>query len=169
MFSHTTKNLSRAKEATPSATMGKHSSNTKSKPTKSKELPKGQPKTSPLAANLTEDSSAFPSARNESKLVDTNPGTWSTVQSPMMARFLSDWEAPFTGLTRTGPWEHQFELQAGIRTMTVQATQGSASEADNANCEDYMNRETDKKERKGRPSKVDKVDNKFRKMYANRP
>lgn len=149
--------------------MGKHSSNAKPKSTKSKELPKDQPKTSPLTANLTEDSNTFPSTRNVSKLVDANPDTWSTVQSPMMARFLSDREAPFTGLTRTGLWEHQFELQAGSRTMTVQATQGSASEADHANCEDYTNRETDKKERKGRPSKVDKVDKKFRKMYANRP
>ncbi|KAH6995721.1 hypothetical protein BKA56DRAFT_609026 [Ilyonectria sp. MPI-CAGE-AT-0026] len=151
--------------------MGKYTSNTKPKSTKSKELPKGQPKTSPLTANLTEDSSTFPSMRNASNLVEANPDTWSTVQSPMMARFLSDREVPFTGLARTAPWEHQFELPAGSRTMTVQATQGSASEADHANYEDYTNRETDKKEKKGKPSKVDKVDKvdkKLRKMYANR-
>lgn len=146
--------------------MGKHTSNTKPKSTKTKALPKGQPETSLLTAKMTGDSTTFPS-----KLVKATPDTWSTVQSPMMARFLSDREAPFTGLARTAPWEHQFKLQAGNRTMTVQATQGSASEADHASYEDYTNRGTDKKEKKGKPSKVDKadkVDKKLRKMYANR-
>ncbi|KAF7549622.1 hypothetical protein G7Z17_g6273 [Cylindrodendrum hubeiense] len=130
--------------------MVKRSSNANPKSTGSKRL---QTATSPPTANLAEESDTFPSARENMEHADANPDVLFRVQSPMMALFLSDSEAPFTGLARTAPWEQNPVLQAGRRTMTVQAMHGSASEPDD---EGDTNKGTDKKERKERKSRGNK-------------
>ncbi|KPM45337.1 hypothetical protein AK830_g1229 [Neonectria ditissima] len=135
--------------------MGEHSSNPKPDSTQvNKELPKGQAPASASTSDLTGDLNKFLSAWNGMKSEDASSNASSRVQSPMLARFLSDSEAPFTGLPRTGRWEQNIALHGG-RTTTVQATQGSASEADQ-HLEKDPNKRNDRKERKEREAGLEK-------------
>ncbi|KAK7403163.1 hypothetical protein QQX98_011067 [Neonectria punicea] len=137
--------------------MGKHSSNTKPDQTHgSKESSKGQAKASAPVTNLTGDLNAFISTWNGVELADVDNNSSSRVHSPMMARFLSDSEAPFTGLPGSGRWEQNIVLQSGRRTMTVQATQGSASEVDQYLDENSKKKHKDRKERKQRQGEFEK-------------
>lgn len=137
--------------------MGKRSSNPKPGSTHgSKELSKGKGKASASTTSSTGDLNRFMSAWNGMELADANPDTSYRVQSPMMARFLSDLEAPFTGLAGTGRWEQNIVLQGGRRTMTAQATQGSASERDQHFDEDSKKKQKDRKERTQRQGEFEK-------------
>ncbi|KAK7429966.1 hypothetical protein QQZ08_003588 [Neonectria magnoliae] len=137
--------------------MGKHSSNTKPDQTHgSKEPSKGQAKASAPTTNLTGDLNGLMSTWNGVELADVDNNTSPRIHSPMMARFLSDSEAPFTGLPRSGRWDHNIVLQGGRRTMTVRATQGSASEVDQHLDENSKTKHKDRKERKQRQREFEK-------------